>query len=107
MRSTLLAAVPCLLAARVVAAPVVERGSCPGPVTVTVTANANAVPAATPYLEQYSPKGGASGQAVPAPQATQAASNQGSYAPAANNSIPAPDHRNRGSYENSLYFTNW
>jgi len=107
MRSSLLAAVPCLLAAQVAAAPLVERDNCPAAVTVTVTAGGNAAAAATPYNEQYSPKGTASVQAVPAPQQTQAAQNQGQYAPAANNSVPAPNHGNRGSYENSLYFTNW
>jgi len=107
MRSTLLAAVPYLLAAQVAAAPLVERDGCPAAVTVTVIANAAPAAAATPYGEKYSPKAAASVQAVPAPQATQASADQGKYAPAANNSVPAPDHRNRGSYENSLYFTNW
>ena len=108
MRSTLLAAVPYLLAARVGAAPLVERDGCPAAHTVTVVANAAPATAPTPYAEQYSPKGGNSVQGLPAPQATQAASEQGgSMAPTGNNSVQAPEHGGRGSYENSLYFTNW
>jgi chitinase len=115
MLSKLLAVAPCLLAARVAAAPaIIERDNCQAAVTVhdvqTVTVLAPAGAAAVTYSEKYSPQqAAATVQAAPqaTPETQAQPDNQGSNTPYSNNSAPDTDHLRQGSYESSLYFTNW